>query len=87
MQQGPSAVCALLPAIRTLLPGIGEQCPQALLNERMAPDILEYREDLVARVKDKLEHQELVVEELEQQQVGRVHCTGAIRITPSPLVM
>ena len=28
---------------------------QALLNERMAPDILQFKEDLVQRVKDNLD--------------------------------
>jgi hypothetical protein len=28
---------------------------QALLNERMAPDILQYKEELVQRVKDSLD--------------------------------
>jgi hypothetical protein len=28
---------------------------QALLNERMAPDILQYKEELVQRVKDNLD--------------------------------
>lgn len=35
----------------------------------MAPDILEYRAELVQRVKEKLEDQELLIEDLDQQQV------------------
>jgi len=30
------------------------RCLQALLNERMAPDILQYKEELVQRVRDSL---------------------------------
>jgi GINS complex subunit 4 len=40
---------------------------QALLNERVAPEILDYRAELVARVAALLDHQDNAIAELEQQ--------------------
>lgn len=46
-QQHVCSTALLTPARPLLL--------QALLNERMAPDILQYKEELVQRVKDSLD--------------------------------
>jgi GINS complex subunit 4 len=56
--------------VRSLSPPPSTKKKQALLNERIAPEILDYRAELVSRVSAVLDHQDQQIADLEQKPGG-----------------